>query len=58
MGVTFCGRQDSVGAQLCLWIVSVDVPEPVWPLHMPAHSCAFHLFMSVRMCIWGVWTEV
>lgn len=40
-------------AQLSVWIESVNVPTPVWPLHVHVRTCAP---CCVHMCIWAART--
>lgn len=40
---------------MCVWMVSVNVPEPEWPLRgqVAQHPA---VLTTVCMCIWGVGT--
>lgn len=48
--------ETSVSGRWAGTAVAANVPEQVWPLPMPVRGCVFHLFLSMCMCTWGVWT--
>lgn len=41
---------------MCVWMVSVNVPEPEWSLRGQVDACASRCADAVCMCIWGVCT--